>query len=87
MTLRQAAGKIRKTLLDWPCKVRARTVSFAGLGYGSSGFIDIECDSPLPPAALESVESLAKSIKKSGEHKIIISLGGAGYPFGLTLGR
>jgi hypothetical protein len=81
MTLRQASNQIRKTLTPYPCKVKARTVSFEGFGFGSAGFIEIECNSQLPPQALELLERIKPSLE-SQENKFIISLRGTAYPFG-----
>lgn len=87
MTLRQAAGRARHLLLDMPCKVRARTVSFAGFGFGSAGFVHVECDSPLPPHAIADLEKLDREIKEQGKSRIIISLEGQAYPFASTIGK
>lgn len=81
MTLRQASSHIRKTLTPYCCKVKAKTVSFEGFGFGSAGFIDIECDAPLPAQALKLLEEVKPKLQ-SEENKFIVSLRGSGYPFG-----
>jgi hypothetical protein len=81
MTLRQASNKIRKTLLPYNCRVKGKTVSFEGFGFGSTGFIDIECDQPLPPEALLILGETKPSLQ-SEENKFIVSLRGTAYPFG-----
>lgn len=87
MTLRQAASRTRRLLLDFPCKVRGRTVSFAGFGYGSAGFIHIECDVPLPPHAITNLEDFSQQIKAEGGSTVILSLEGPAYPFAHTIGK
>jgi hypothetical protein len=87
MTLRQAAGRARHLLLDHPCKVRGRSVSFAGFGYGSAGFVHVECETPLPPHAMADLENLDREIKEQGKSKIIILLEGTAYPFASTVGK
>lgn len=74
-------------LLNFPCKVRARTVSFVGLGYRSAGFIDIECDAPLPAHIITDLEALAHKVKAEEQVKMVIALKGTPYPFGCTIGK
>jgi hypothetical protein len=81
MTLRQASNQIRKSLNPYPCKVKARTVSFEGFGFGSAGFIEIECDEQLPTQALKVLEGIKPNLQ-SQENKFIVSLKGKAYPFG-----
>jgi TATA-binding protein-associated factor Taf7 len=83
MTLRQASSKVRKLLSPHPqaSKIRGKTVSFAGFGYDSAGFIDIECDSPLPEEAI-LISQDAKTEFQSEDNKFIVSLSGFAYPFG-----
>jgi hypothetical protein len=84
MTLRQASNKVRKALSHHNCKVIGKTISFEGLGFGSAGFIDIECSEPLPPQALELLKEIKPEIN-SPENKLILSLNGPAYPFGLKI--
>lgn len=86
MTLRQASNKARKILAAYRCKIRGKTQSFAGLGFGSAGFVEIECDEALPESAIEEIAKLNAAIRQeSPEDKIIFSLGGFAYPFGRTI--
>jgi len=80
MSLRQASNKIRKILTQSPCKVRGKTISFEGFGYGSAGFIDIECGAILSETTISELRKISTEIQKDG--KFIVSLCGNAYPFG-----
>jgi hypothetical protein len=83
MTLRQIGNKFRKLLSGYHCKVSGRTVSFEGFGFGSAGFIDIECAQPLPDNAIAQAKQICQELP--AETKIIVSLTGFAYPFGYKL--
>lgn len=83
-TLRQAASEIRKLLAPYNCKVSGKTVNFSGFGFGSAGFIDINCEQQLPIEAITSLEKSKTEIQSEG-NKFIISLCGLAYPFGYKI--
>ncbi len=83
MTLRQIGNKFRKELTDYRCKVSTKTVSFEGFGFGNAGFVDIECDQPLPDNIIENLKKVCQDIPN--DSKIIVSLRGFAYPFGYKL--
>ena len=86
VTLRKAAGQVRRVLKDHPCKVTGETVSFEGFGYGSAGFVECHCDEPLTPELKKVLKDLDTEYKQAiPAVKIIISLGGKAYPFGGTI--
>ena len=86
ITLRKAAGQVRRVLKDHPCVVRAKTVSFEGFGYGSCGFVTCSCEAPLPPELRGLLKDLDSAYRQAiPKVKIIIELGGSAYPFGGTI--
>jgi hypothetical protein len=78
MTLQQTAGRIRKALLDFPCRVR--TTKSASRESTASGVIDIECAAPLPPHVIEEIEAIYQASKTPGKSRIVMFIEGRGYP-------
>jgi hypothetical protein len=86
VTLRKAAGQVRRVLKDLPCSVKGETVSFEGFGYGTCGFVECRCDEPIPPEIMGILKDLDNAYKQAiPRTKIVISLGGKAYPFGGTV--
>jgi hypothetical protein len=85
---RTLGALVRKTLngMDIPWKVRCRSVSFAGLGYGSAPFAEIETERAL---TVEEKAKLAETLRElralptdQGGGAGIIQMNGTSYPFG-----
>lgn len=84
---------VRKTLkelgLDW--KVKCKTVSFAGFGYGSTPFAEIQTARLMTylecSRLADAVRALRSTPPAQGGGKGIISLAGKDYAFGGAIGR
>lgn len=85
---RTMGALVRKTLkgMSIPWKVRCQSVSFAGLGYGSAPFAEIETERALTAEErvklAEALRELRALSAEQGGGAGIIQLRGIAYPFG-----
>lgn len=83
--------EIRKTLkqlgLDW--KVKCKTVSFGGFGYGDCPFATIACPRKVTDEEGKAIANTVRRVRAMPRSEAggrgIVSLDGPNYPFGGTI--